>query len=1414
MEAETAIKSLRAFLGNTDMNPEAEEELANLWTDIDCQISKLSSHLSDIEGNRGATLGRLKTHCEEQTKNHPRSQKVVMRFVKVLETLNSIAGDSASGAFPGASACFKGLAILVAGIQNYANLPEELGKLADACMRGLENIQGMYVNAGLAIKIHRRFALIVQICCECANATQSRKYRLKRAVEKTFGDDKIKALMDELSELREDQVESVVNDLHRVTFSTDAERKWRRSLVKALDFHPGELGPNEEPMKSSLGMLYRPPFENTGKWIDSNESFQAWLDGSQTTICLLVAPAGYGKSYLMANLTNRLPPSKARGLVAFYFHEKMDLTPSMVDSAGLVRQAVRSIIWQCAVDYSPLLKSMAPLIQEYGSPEQRDPIELWTRLLVDNDERKRMDHVIFVLIDCSSIGIAAFLPLIRTLNRSRDHKIRLMLTASPDDLLTLSQGDNPSVAKVDLGHHSKPDIAVYATSRMNQMASLGRETNPTVQLYRKKILKELQEKSGGDWLKVTTTLDYIARMETNPGKIDEILNGLTNSRETTTVNLIAELNRQLDSDQIRELNAAIVCITHGFRLWTPEEMDEILRLGYQKDWFCSFRERMRWYPLLDLNPAGYVTWQSPDIPEGIPKRSELELERDVRSAEIDIVHHFLRQVCPEALFRKLEFDTFLEGKRIGTMNPDHLMICKDESNAHIRMALICLQILTTQQAADSLIQYAGKNLLRHLKCTGLSQVAPDLKRQAGRLLAELFTSSKGIKTMFWINPEEKMVGLLGWIMGEGRGQQQWLRAICDDWLNSDRGGNLLASWFKDPVVTADIVEQKQMNLVSAFCNSSDTRYELLFKAISENIMLELCIAQSHEAILTGMEYLTAFIRRISKPQLPLNTKPSNQESEARLPTLTEWLMVDEYYQPYIRTIDSTNPPSVELMNFKAVYHARIAASIDLLIEFKNIGEMEMTEAIRIRDERLSEALNIMPECILALRIQFRHERNSTKALELIDRLISSVKKEVDGGLEAGNAIIASLVLEKGNRYWELGPEYHNRAIAAYNDMWKYGFPLEPDPETMMNNIYKLNEPSGVFWDLIRQMNSSFEKWKRHVAQAWLGIFGTEAFKNLARKAVLQKGSLGLLVDLLRQAWESAAAQGDVLIRCEFTLCCASIYLTALRRFPSDAEATANIIDNLERSLQLNAAQPQYTLKPREANEADDILAELYLRQAIANNSNQDWGQRFEQFMQRSNHTKSRVVSCCFARYVYMTRGVPQAKAAVQELLKMALEMLSDKDPCNDGLAFSFLSRIMVTFGDLENTKVIGRIFHLIRLSWWTASEKEAADMKVDASAVIAPYTCTWCGEDANNTSVLDLRSCYLCVDCAGTVSLHGKCYEEWRKLGPHAQPCHGHQFLFIPEMYVTPLVNTLVPTEPTVISLSEWKDGLRKKYLE
>jgi hypothetical protein len=178
--------------------------------------------------------------------------------------------------------------------------------------------------------------------------------------------------------------------------------------------------------------------------------------------------------------------------------------------------------------------------------------------------------------------------------------------------------------------------------------------------------------------------------------------------------------------------------------------------------------------------------------ELIPERRQIahdnqQSSQDIHPREIDVVQHFLNNVCPPDLLQKLQLVQYSE--RMMT-NKNSRIYQEDKDTAHARIIADILRVLAREvDARLTVLQgYATRQLVQHLSKVDLALVDRDLKSQIGPDLVKLFNDKTCIDNLFRIASPAPGV---------------------PDWMWEDRSADQIKRWLKDSAVVSDIDEESQ-----------------------------------------------------------------------------------------------------------------------------------------------------------------------------------------------------------------------------------------------------------------------------------------------------------------------------------------------------------------------------------------------------------------------------------------------------------------------------------------------------------------------------------------------------------------------------------------------------------------------------
>ncbi|RAH74206.1 uncharacterized protein BO66DRAFT_144457 [Aspergillus aculeatinus CBS 121060] len=845
---ESPVDKLRRMLQTSDLSPDTEKVLAEVWAQVEEYMRELFGKEFKDKDISQMDIREL-VSMTSFPKGYDQSSLIgaVTGFCNAVNTAGNLVAQGASTVFSPATPCFAGIALLLSGVKVYAGITVQLEQLLRNCMTGLENMCYMrHIGPPFAKKVQKYLSLFLSICCEWDKIRKSHTERLKAVFKSTFLDDSVvRTFTMELDELRKDRNDSALYQVLDATAQPKQYQDYLRIIADGLSFNPGDLDHNGEPEGRCLGQAYKDPFDGTGSWIQYLDEYKAWREGTHPVL-LLTGNTGEGKTFAMANEVKRL--LQQGELVLFYFENDMSTVDT--DNEGVLSRMMRSIIWQCARKNFSLASSMAGLIQ--GRKFMKS-LDLWKELLLENETRRSNEIKLYILIDTLSAarGNDPWFPLLQSLmTLSQSDQIRFFMTSNQERYQYLLER-GLTFNSIHAPLHSQTDIDIYANVRMDQMKSLSDISNGWVVNYRNNIVAKLRSKCRGNWTKVITVLDLIERKSRSPAQISEALRTLDDGAETSIRNLLRQLERDLIDDEINEVNTIINWITYGQRPLTCKELDAALWSKWHTPWFQDLPSRIKEYSIFDIDEFERVTWRSLEIERHILGQGFADTSQGdaVLKAEIEIVTHGLRNICPDTLFNRLEFEPFLESKLQRPMARNQYKFHVDRDNANLDLVSACLSSLIDGPRRGPLVQYAGLSLLRHLEGTDLHRANPSWKAAVKRSLATLFTKRRAMDTLF-CSPE-KVANESTWPNGQGIGEGRWLDSIREDWLYSDRGCNQLSRWFKDGPVATEGLSDQARQIVVAFSNDQENRRDLLFATALESV--------SHGIVFSAGSIMSMFI---------------------------------------------------------------------------------------------------------------------------------------------------------------------------------------------------------------------------------------------------------------------------------------------------------------------------------------------------------------------------------------------------------------------------------------------------------------------------------------------------------------------------------------------------------------------------
>lgn len=619
--------------------------------------------------------------------------------------------------------------------------------------------------------------------------------------------------------------------------------------------------------------------------------------------------------------------TSSRTVTAYFFADADKRKPQEDETEKLLDIVSRTILWQVATAFEAMTKSMAQVAER--SSDSWNTIDRWQHLFINNKERINNDTSFFFFIDAGRSEVETLLPLLEKLGSISDGKrVQVMLSATPqttEDWLLEKLGSNIGI--IPISKCNSRDVDFYIKKRMNEMPILKDESRPGISEWRKTIFETLRDKCEGDYFKLDSNLKDLEKVDL----VDDIYDVLDNAGKSKAAQIdsaLRTLNNIRTPKEIDEINEIILWVNDGRRWLSVEAMESIVAIKHRRTAahahlnvrpaplihgsrrktgqedvaekvvavednpattvpssnltvsLLPFERKLtdKYDPLFTITDSKKVNWRSEEVKQQIPHKtgSVANLVSGLsgpaakgrpqvfQKAEIDIVSHFLKSVCPGDLYSRFDFEQFFNGK-LGAGQKQY--ICLDPENAHIRIVITCLIILTEEGYKEErqLRDYASFWLLDHLISVDLSAAERDLKVQVGPLLVKLLTKKEGIDALFW--PIDLSVSFKTWCEDEGANLQE----ARGEWVYSTEGVQQVALWLKDSMVVQDVRDADGAALITAVRDPNANQHKaVLGRAAEEMARHMFCRAGfTKQQFLSAACFIRGYLDRVSIALLTL-----------------------------------------------------------------------------------------------------------------------------------------------------------------------------------------------------------------------------------------------------------------------------------------------------------------------------------------------------------------------------------------------------------------------------------------------------------------------------------------------------------------------------------------------------------------
>ncbi|KAI1189668.1 hypothetical protein F5B17DRAFT_390131 [Nemania serpens] len=1133
----------------------------------------------------------------------------------------------------------------------------------------------------------------------------------------------------------------------------DETRKWRRSIAKVLGFPGTALDNDGEPVPTwqrafdaRLNLLV----DGTGTWWETDETFSHWATARYPaeSILVLAGTGGTGKTSMMANtiksirrLGSKAPSSRV--VAAYYFADGDKRKQDDEEESGCLERVSRTLLWQLATSYEAMTKSVASMVERATSFD--GALNLWDQLFFKNKELQNLNTTFYLFIDTLEPELIPLLQRYYKLpNRAN---VRVFLTGRPEVVSGyLSQADGVSFAEVLITKRNSQDVEKYIVSQMDNMPMLRGQSRQGIAEWRQVILDELRDKCAGDYFKLYTSLTALAKVDL----IEDIREILADAGKPRTDQIKAEINRLNNTrtvKEIREINEIILWVENGRRYFSVELMDALLSVKHRRPSLTlrsdqqtpllqrqissalkksgeaeepavlttisllpiaqKLREK---YPIFSVTDSGVVDWSNPEIRTQIPKRENRQgvafdseaptRSQGVQESEINIIRHFLSQVCPQELYQRFEFENFFNEK-LGARLKEYIHF--DPDNAEIRIVLTCLVILTDEDLRDqeALRQYAMYWLLGHLQAVDLSAADRKLKEQAGALLVRLFTKDCGIDSLFW--SFEANVSAKTWEQGEA----SYLREARNEWVYSTAGVREVHRWLSDLSVTRYLTDGVGQSFVAGIKVSGANLHKAILshaaRRMATHLFIEIEFLKRH--FQTAACFLRGFLGRLEGKDMP--DDPAAYREVA-------W---EDYTKWEGGTFSLSELEEIENWAFKELADSKSTPARESLWEIH--GALQAFQLCKNEEEkkevsqkRAKRALELNPQNWHACHfVSGRPTTSKEEGVELLKRAKGAVdniraKDETWMSSSANTSLLARITLDLGNKLWELGD--FPAAARTHRESLGYEY-VRFSAYAKVLSRYQEHEQWGELIAFIETLNE-----KRDVWDAYFDELVNDFIINLVDE---DSDILALAADATNR-WDVIERFFAIAIEIGSEHQAYDLLFLLREGFARTLELTDGPVDDKAvvgiriAALESIQAHPSDTLPQSRIYAMTDSLAQIYLDEAFYPSVSAEKVESLESSISTllpdvsdgEDAWGNIMTICCIIRY-YHKRGIKSgpAKLWTERIVRAGLELLSDSDEENDTYAYWLLGRLFVSIEDDENhmiTWAMRNAFQVQDLARW------------------------------------------------------------------------------------------------------------------
>ncbi|KAK7413792.1 hypothetical protein QQX98_007359 [Neonectria punicea] len=1366
-------------------------------------------------------------------------RNIFNRTLQCIQTVGGIVADGASYAFAPAGTCYNALTFVIQAWQGYEGIFESLASLLEKCTEFLDRLS-YYTQSGMDSKLTKVACQHLQIFVEICD--RSLKLKLKRHKLSAFmkqmflNDDGVQDLLGAMKSLVDKERglvsaqtwkssnEAATNSrdgltLTRKVHNTMVEEKnqqkrdkelhkWKLSIVDALECERTVLEEDTQSWEKTWKRHKSKILEGSGEWLVQDPRFKAWATGSDgsSRILGLEGEDGSGKTLLASNVirhlrkTTTIGTSASRVVVA---HNFVETDPKFSANNDTVVSISRNLMCQLALGDEPFMKSVAAICEK--SKFFDSPLDMWTQLLLQNEEVTNIDVAFFIVLDGLGPNIDMFTHLLRRFSdNSLVQRTRILLTGRSEMFESIKRAGGLKVEKIVLGEPNKQDIELYINSRMGNMEMLKDISRPGVAEMRERILQDLQSSTYGDYYKIGRVLDNISKTD-DVDEINSYLQAAGDARPDQIEDEIEKLNQTRTAKEISEINEIILWIWAAGYWMTPRRMEAALALKAGKGGgtsLMSIEAKIKTRYTIFTTEYLLVDFKVSEILQKIPlKKKDTGDERsssgykEIQPAEINIIKHYLSVVCLPDLYAKIGFDEFLDLKMVRRGN----YICKDEDNGQITMVLRCLTCLVEQRTktTEPLAEYTMDNLLSHMEKTDLSLADRSFKAEAGIMLSRLFAEEYALNSLLGLTTTDLH-------SDDVEFSSFGMPITWENWVHTNQGVDSIAKWFKDSAV---IEKVKDNAVVTAFNSAAEPdRHNVLFETA-----LKMTATNLFRIETTKQEKFNALVFAYS-----LLIKSSG----------TDDMDVDLIYEPTLEMIQLVENWSQEILGITTKDSAWEAQAATLLEYLPRNHILESHIEERARKALELDAKNWRASYTLSRVVEARADK-IVLTKRVVDQLMDDAKWRAD---KRNRSALAMMVFGLADQYWEM-EDMRDEAVKVYSKVLDIdrSYPiLAPFAQVLANYSSEGKWSAGIeFLERLLEPEGNGQ----NAAGTFIGkslANGSSRIGSFLAKTIEATGRFDLLETLMAKAKEIDL---DELKKFYLML----NYGQVLHDIKGHDEAAAAIWEAAVADA--SEDDKNWVIDLTAVN-----LVQAWMRIIAAEGTTalqrETYCNKIESFYETFESMADKSTSNCavFAQYFRMRGDEYRAKKVFLSSTIESLEMLYDDDVENDMISFWGLSLVFAAMRDIPNTLVAWDMMAQIRqikmaeyerelVAW---DEKHAAEANEDTESRTSDLTLEPMEPQKPN---INLGFCdgycttffeepagfWSCLTESGQTNLCEDCYAKLQDGTLEPEVCdesHEHLHMERKAETIAAIPRGSVAVGDRIVTLEEWKQEIKATYVE